>query len=264
MALDQPVADARRALARDAHRAGLQREHVCRPRRDRLRHGDRRGEAAVEVAAPVDLDRRAARPRHPAGGQHRVPQLADRRHPRQVDRRSALDAGRDAVQRDRAGEHALVATDVQPLRGIAEDRVHVDHRPADEHARRVHERARRERPAVGRRAVARDPGDQRRAVDRAGGRADHQIEARRQPVPLQRGRHPCRHDPAHPTALEHQRDPVLVAPNARLRAGPEPLEQHLRDGMRGGVHLRPDGRRPTRGGISSDAPSEREREVGSV
>ena len=113
VALDQPVADARRALARDPLRTGLQSEHMRRPRRDRLRHGDRRGEPAVEVAAPVDLDRRPARPRHPARGQDRVPQLADRRHPRQVDRPRALDAGRDAVQRDRAGGRGAR----QPVRG---------------------------------------------------------------------------------------------------------------------------------------------------
>jgi hypothetical protein len=59
------------------------------------------------------------------------------------------------------------------------------------------------------------------------------LEARRQPEALQRRRHPRRHDPAHSSALEHQRDPVPVAPRARLRPGPEPLAQHLRDGSKG-------------------------------
>ena len=64
---------ARRALARDAERARLQREHVRRAGGDRLGDRDRRDHPAVEVAAPVDLDRRPARPRHPARGEERGP-----------------------------------------------------------------------------------------------------------------------------------------------------------------------------------------------
>jgi hypothetical protein len=116
--------------------------------------------------------------------------------------------------------------------GEVEDLVDVDHRLAPHDLHRADERARGERAAVGGRALLRGAGEEGGAVDRAGGGADDQVEARRQLQPLERRRHPGRHDAAHAAALEHERHPVRVAPRARPGAGQPPLPQHRRDGMR--------------------------------
>ena len=83
---------------------------------------------------------------------------------------------------------------------------------------RAHERARGERAPVRGGAPLGGAGEERGAVDGAGRGADDEVEARRQPEPLERRRHPGGDDAAHAAALEHERHPVPVRARARPRA----------------------------------------------
>ena len=228
----------RMALRRGhAERAGLQREHVRGAGVERLLHRDRRGHPAVEVAPPADRDGLPARPRHPRGGEQRRPQLLLRAHARRAVSVRAVSTS-TATQCSSAPlrDDPLVPGRVEPG-GEVEDLLDVDHRLAPDDLHRAHERARRERAPVGGGAALRGAGEERGAVDRAGGRADDEVEARRQLEPLERRRHPGRHDAAHAAALEHERDPVRVR---AARPGREPREsplaQHRGDGVRSFRH----------------------------
>ena len=228
----------KRSASREALLRGTPYGRVCSARTcvapggERLGHRDRRGQPAVDVAPAADLDRRAPRPGHAAGGQDRVAQLALGAHAAEVHRGGGPHVHGDAVQGDRAGHGAVVATGIEALGVIGQDVVHVDDRPPPQHPRRVDERARRERAVVGRDAAASDPGDERAAVDGAGRGADHQVEARGQAEALQRGRHAGRDDAAHAAALEREGHAVRDhgARPGSSRSGP--LAQDLGHGMR--------------------------------
>ena len=227
------------SATRKALRRGTPNGRVCSastwvaPASSASRDRDRRRHPAVEVAPAADLDRRPARPGHP----RRRPAARSTARPACASRR-ASSCSRSPRRRRRSAAppplsmHPLVPRRVEPG-GEVEDLLDVDHRLAPHDLHRAHERARRERarstaaaPCCA--APARKAAPLIAPAEAPTTTSKHGVSSE----PLERRRHPGRHDAAHAAALEHERDPVRVAPRARPRAGQPPLPQHRRDGMR--------------------------------
>ena len=79
--------------------------------------------------------------------------------------------------------------------------------------------------------MTREPGEQSGAVEGAGRRADHQIEALAEAQAFERGGHSCRDDAPHAAALDHESDAVGVAALPRSGAMLRALAKHLRHRM---------------------------------
>ena len=228
---DEPLAHPPAGRPRHAVGAGLQYQHVRRAGVHRVPDRDRAGERTVDVAPAVDRHGLTADPRHPGRGEQHLPQLVLRAHAGELPRPRAVDVERDAVERDRARDRPLVALGVDVGARVREHEPHVERGPAEQQPDRVDELPRRQHRVVHRRRRARDSRHERRGIQGTGRGADHEVEAARQPEPLQRRRHAGRDDAAHPAALEHHRDPVGVAADAGRGALAQARAQHVIDGV---------------------------------
>src|ERR1035437_1011600 len=108
-----------------------------------------------------------------------------------------------------------MACGVEPLVGVVEREGNVDRGAPDQQPVRVDETARGKRTVIGLQAALDDAGQERRSVERSGGRANDKIEAVEQSPALQRARQARGAAPTHPASPQPEREPLTV----RARSG---------------------------------------------
>ena len=198
-------------------------EHVRRGR-ERDVHGDRLRDRRVEPEPAPEGDRRSGEPRQPRRGAHRAAHLLLIAQAREIDDLRPLDVGGRAMQLDRAAQDALDLERPLLTPDLADHIVHVEQRAPAQRAPEIDEGRVAEAVLVERGQVRGLSGEQEGAVEGSGRRAVDLVERALQAELLDRRRHSGGHDPAHPAALDHERDP----PPVRAPPGCDPVSRRRR------------------------------------
>ena len=235
----------RRAL-RVLRAARAQHEHVRGAGRERGVERDRLGQPRVQVAPALDLHRRPGEQRQRRGGAQRALErgaVAQRRA--EVDGAAGLDVGGERVEAHALLQHALEVQRQHVLVEVLDEVARVDDGPPAQRVRAADVLADQRRVRVRAQAVGRVAAQQPDAVERARRRPVDRVEGVREPELVDRDRHPGRDGPAHPAALDRERQVRAVV----TLAGRAPAEQ-LGDRVRGAHALSDSSAARRRAGIS--------------